>query len=51
MMRMPPHTSANANSVPMLVRSTTKSMFRMRAGTATKKPVTMVANEGVWKRG
>nr|GFD16099.1 hypothetical protein [Tanacetum cinerariifolium] len=47
MMRMPPHTSANANSVPMLVRSTTKSMLSTRAGTPTNTPVTMVLNEGV----
>jgi hypothetical protein len=43
----PPHTSTNANRVPILVRSVTSVRFRKRAGTATTKPVRIVEKDGV----
>src|SRR6185437_3448429 len=43
----PPHTSTNANNVPMLVKSVTSVRFKNNAGIATKRPVTIVAKEGV----
>src|SRR5471030_3042806 len=43
----PAETSTNANSVPMLVRSTTSAMFANAANTATNTPVRMVPTYGV----
>src|SRR5262245_40137567 len=51
MISTPPHTSTNANKVPMLVRSVTSVRFMNNDGIATTRPVTMVENHGVLNRG
>ena len=43
----PPQTRTKANKVPMLHKSVTIVKLRNKEGMATKKPVTIVANEGV----
>src|SRR3546814_10243347 len=49
--RTPAQTSVKAKRVPILQRSATMYMFINSTGIATTKPVTMVAKEGVLKRG
>jgi hypothetical protein len=47
----PPQTSTKANSVPMLDKSVTSVKFINSDGMATTRPVMMVENHGVLKRG
>ena len=47
MYNTPAHTNMKAKNVPTLVKSTKKSILKNSAGTATIKPATTVAKEGV----
>ena len=51
MTMMPMHTSMNAKSVPMFVRSTISSMLAKALTTPTSTPVRIVDTWGVPKRG
>jgi hypothetical protein len=44
--KTPAQTKTKANKVPILHKSVTIVRFKNKAGTATTKPVTIVANEG-----